>query len=412
MVMRARLLAASAVLSLASGACVLVFGMDPLTERVAADDGSADDAKAPDPPDGPLAEPPPCGADRIALPERPPGSADVEDGSISFFVLSTLDLGVRPADGRPGFDLDRHTTLDAADNSCTLFTGGDPAETLRRAGDTDGGVDNATYELLQLLRYFVRAFDPERIDLRLGVGYYGVVLSLARWNGTPNDDDVLVQVIPTIGYWEKPSDGGAPFWNREARALDFDAGDTLMPDERFRAGSAGSKLASAAGWINDGKLVARFDQLTLPVRSSVDDLRPFDLEIADAWLTATVVDAVDGGIATLRDGALGGRIHASSFLTQASLIYDDQSDVFLCAQVTGQTSRYLCDSRDIRSSHCDDHQELPCDALSFGARFEANAIQEARIGPHRARLDSDYTQKGQVPPTQRCPDLDAALECP
>ncbi|MBX3263466.1 MAG: hypothetical protein KF782_27595 [Labilithrix sp.] len=408
--MRARLLAAAAVLSFACGACVLVFGMDPLTERAA--DGGPDEAPLPDAADESREEAGACVVDRIALPDRPTTSPKTEDGSLSFFLFSSLDLGINPADGRPGFDLDRHETVDLADNGCALFAGGDPNETLRRAGDTDGGVDNTTYEMLQLLRYFVRAFDPERINARLDWGYYGVVLGVARWNGTPNDDDVLVQVIPTNGYWEAPSDGGALFWNREARPLDFDAGDKLMPDMRFLSGTAGSTLTSAAGWINDGKLVARFNRLTVPVRSSVDDLRPFDLKMADAWLAATIVDGVDGGVATLRDGTVAGRIHASSFLSQASLVYDDQSGAFLCARVTGETSEYLCNARDIRSSHCDDDRNLPCDALSFGARFEATAIPKDAIGPHRARLDSDYVEKGQTPPSQRCPDLDAALECP
>ncbi|MBX3210171.1 MAG: hypothetical protein KF764_34385 [Labilithrix sp.] len=409
--MRARLFAAATTLSLACGACVLVFGMDPLSERSAAADGGPDDAEVAT--DGPGPEAATCGTDSIDLPGRPNESSEVERPA-RYFAFSTLDLGIDRADGRPGFDLDGRKTFDLAANSCTLYAGGDPADTLRFAGDTDGGIDNASFELLQLLRSFVAALDPTRIDARLRAGYFGVVLRVDDWNHTANDRQVTLHPFPTIGYWEVPTDGGAVFWNREARPFDRDAGDLVMIDERFRGGTIGSSMASPFGWINDGTLVARFERFTLPVRSSVDELRPFDLEIRDAWLTAKLVTSGDGGVATLTHGRIGGRISASSFLTQASLIFDPQAGGALCSRVTTSTSGYLCNARDIRLSHCDDDKGLACDALSFGARFEATEIREDEIGPDRFRLDSDYEDKGQVPPSKRCPDLDpdAAIECP
>ncbi|MBN9167764.1 MAG: hypothetical protein BGO98_02520 [Myxococcales bacterium 68-20] len=407
MVTRIRILLTGVSLALASGACVAVFGMDPLSERAATDAG-ADDVATADAPDEAAGA---CGVDRIGEVGRPLESPRTEDGGTVLFALSSLDLGINPAEGPPGFDLDRRVTSDLATSSCALPDAGDPRALLRSVGDPPSGVDNTTFALVQLLRSYVAAFDPTRIDLRLRTGYFGLVFRIDGWNGAKNDDDVSVMAFPTIGYW-RVLDAGVPEWNGEStRPFDRDAGDLLMPDDRFRAATIGSTLRSAEAWINDGRLVARFDRLMLPIRSSVDDLRTFDFDLRDAWVAATVSFGNSDVGASLSDGVIGGRVSASSLLTQISLVYDEQSGTHICSGVVG-TANILCDARDIRLSHCDDGRALRCDGLSFGARFDAYHLDQ--LGPFRGRYDADFRAKGQVPPSERCPDAgnEPALDCP
>ncbi len=405
MVTRTRLALAAATVAFAcaSGACVVVFGMDPLSEKAGATDSGPSDAGTSDANDADFVDA--CGVDDIGAIGKPEPTASPSDAGSLYFAFTLLDLGIDGNAERPGHDLDRRVTVDRGTSSCTFMEGTDTA--LQYGADTPAGVDNVTFGLLQALRGFVAAFDPVRFNGRLVDSIYGVVVRLDRWNGAENDDDVSVFVFPTIGYWRKAADGGLVAGGERSAPFNPDAGHLWVPDARFRAGTIGSSISSDAAWINGGKLVARFGRMTLPLRSSVDELRSFDIELRDAWMTATL--APEAG--TLSDGTISGRIPSGAFLEQVKLMYDESSGSYVCAKVQDNLG-LLCAARDIRASHCDDGRGSPCDALSFGARFEAQRAGE--LGPFRARTDDEYRAAGQLPPSERCADAGdlAPIDCP
>jgi len=398
MVKRARFWLATTTLALAcaSGACVVVLGMDPLSEKTAG--GGTLDADAPDS-DGAL--PGACEVDNIGEIGRPPFTAPTQgDGGAVHFAMTLLDLGIDPNAPRPGLNIDRRVTTDEATSGCLPTDGG-----ARNIVDSHGGVDNTTFGLVQQLSTLYAAFKPETINQRLTLGYFGVVVRVDGWNGAPNDEDVVVLVFPTIGYWRTLPDGGTAWERHVGVPFDADAGHVWMPDARFREGTIGSKIRSAEGWVNEGRLVARFDRFTLPLRSSVDELKSFDIELRDVWLTARI--AADSG--QLLEGNLAGRVPAGAFIEQVAFLRTGQSAHLCGAALLGAAD--LCAARDVRSSYCDDGKGLACDALSFGARFEAERADG--LGPFRARTDDEFLDAGQVPPSERCPELRdaAALDC-
>ncbi len=402
----ARLWLASATVALASasGACVVVFGMDPLSEKPAVDGGSLDggslDAKTTDASEADDAGV--CDEDDIGEVGKPAvNSPSQGDGGAAFFAVTRLDLGIDPNADPPGLNLDRRVTADPATSGCFTSDGG------KLVSDPDGGVDNAMFGLLQELSTLYAAFKPETINQRLARSYFGFVFRVDEWNRGPDDDSVRVSVFPTIGYWTTTPQGAHVWDGRDPRVpFDADAGHVWMPDERFKVGTIGSSLRSREAWISGGRLVARFDRFTLPLRSSVDELRSFDIELHDAWLTASI--SPDG--AALSEGLLGGRVRTEAFIRQVALLYNQELSSHLCSAVAFGIGTF-CSARDVRASHCDDGKGIACDALSFGAGFEAQHVDG--LGPFRSRTDDEYRDAGQVPPWERCPDLDGGrpIDC-
>lgn len=408
---------ATLALGLANATCLAVLGMDSLSERSPVGDGGARD-------DGSV-EAGACNVDDIGLPGRPADSdAAVEAGDSAaardaggsvIFALRELDLGLHPERPRVGFDLDHAITTDVSTNRCVFHDAGDPEVTLRFGADPSNGVDNLAFTLMEQLGYFTVSLRPENINQRLVEGRFGLALQLDGWNHGRNDGSVDVKILPLIGYWLRPADGGLiPAGDHGGKAAP-DAGDLWMPDERFMAGRT-SNLLSSRAWITDGKLVARFNTLTLPIRSSNAELKPLDIILDDAWIVASIVPPGDDARPSLEDGVIAGRVRVPALLREMGHLYDDDSQPngYVCVG-NGTLPRFVaaaaCSVRDIRSSHCDDGKSLPCDAISFGAGFRAYSVNE--LGPFRGRADAEYYDAGRLPPRERCPDAAASLfECP
>ena len=182
-----------------------------------------------------------------------------------------------------------------------------------------------------------------------------------------------------------------------------------MRDDRFPLGTASS---SVEAWVSNGKLVARFDTLLVPIRADFD-LKLIDLTIRDAWITADL--SAGGGDArstTLTRGVLAGRLLVPQFLSELLLLQTGTK--YLCEQsgLPELASKTVCGFRDIRSSHCDDNQGRSCDALSVGAQFETYAVDS--LGPLYAQTDEVYRDAGVLPPAERCKGVgyDGGLTCP
>jgi hypothetical protein len=390
---------ATFALALTSAACVAVLGMDKLSEKQSI---------------GPAV----CREDNIGEPGKPASSAAPGARELSvYFALKELDLGINPGAERAGFNLDHQitTATDLTKNGCVFPDGGDIESILTYGVDPPSGVDNANTLLLTRLASFQASIGPVEINARLVERQFGIVLRIDGWNGTKNDENVQVLLFPAIGHWQKlPYDAGlVPGAPVSPFDRPFDPGDLWMPDMRFQLGDRGSSLISTNAWVNDGRLVARYDLLTVPIRSSPDELRSFDIELRDAWITGILAPPESGGRASLERGVVGGRIKASAVGAQLRLLFDMSTGTYLCAAgnpLSQFATDFVCGVRDIRSSHCDDGKSLPCDALSFGARFETYSVDD--LGPFRERSDDEYRDDaGRLPPAERCPDA-GDVDCP
>jgi hypothetical protein len=325
-------------------ACGLVLGID---ERPLFPDATqAHDAGKNADGDGDAAAEATCNPDSIAeAPAAPPGQPGPRDAR--YYAFTLLDLGIDGGAEGPGFDLDHQVNRTLETNSCTVSANAN----LTVVKDSVAGVDNAAFQLLQGLLGTV--LNPANINGRLVAGEFGMVVRLADWNGTNDDDQVTVFFFPALA---KSSDGR---W---------------VLDQRFRGiFDVVSTLSAREAWVRGGKLVAGFDKLTIPIRFSNDDTKPFDIVLREAWITA---DLSSGG-ASLDNGTLGGRAKSSDFLGQVRSVYVAGRG-YLCVPANrsifdGALSA-VCGTREIRSSHCDDGRSVPCDAMSFGARFAAETV--------------------------------------
>ena len=391
MVRRARSALASAVIgmSLASTACIAVLGLEKLSEEKktapGSDGGTGEsgasetDAK--------------CGDDFIDA-ESKPAAVDAGDASdlVRYFAFNNLDLD------NGGFDLDHIVTIDEATSSCSLPSG------VPFARDLASGVDNATRGLLGVIGPALPAFNPTKINERLVNGDFGLLVGINNWNDTGTDDEVFVVLSSTLGI-SNGKNPAAPSKPPLGIVGSGDASDLWMPDRQLGS-------ASNTAWVNDGKLVARFTTLTLSIRSDLD-VKLIDLVLQDAWLTA---DLSPGPPITLKKGVLGGRVVVSDFLNEVRLLYTGSG--YICSSSTAMmtASKAMCGARDIRSKHCEDRQAMPCNALSFGARFETYAVDQ--LGPpYEQEIEGGpYDQRDLLRPGQRCLDAGdadgAAVACP
>ncbi|MBX3212982.1 MAG: hypothetical protein KF850_13170 [Labilithrix sp.] len=317
----------------------------------------------------------------------PPANAEPGDVPPVLGALRLLDFGLEVGGVRPevpGLNLDLTCSVDIASSSCTTKLLPTTFETHAK-DKSPTGIDNAGFSLIEYLSRLSDVLSAKSFNDGLQAGLYGAVLRVQGWNGLPDDDSVQVEVFPAIGF-ERNGDGGT----KPA----FDEHDEWKLDSRFQLGGVleASTIKSDRAWVNGGRAVARFKEVTLLLMLS-DDPKPFEVRMTDAVLSATIGTDASGKRA-LRDGVVAGRWKTSDFLGQVRTIYLADSnglvDTTLCDKVPGATLIYngvkttVCDGRDIRSDS-EDNKGLPCDAVSAAARVEAYAIDN--LGTFEASVD-------------------------
>ena len=401
----APLLMVSLLVALAAGsaACAAVLGFDRLSEEAASEAGANEASTEAGTETGAPEAGPGCTA--LGLPDRPaPSGAGDAGPEAVHMAVKLFDFGIEQTTQPSGFNLDRACSPTVATSTCATKI---DEQTFAKYGKDhdDKGLDNAGFGLLGYLAYLGSAFSPKEINNRLQAGEFGVVLRLANWNGTNDDDDVIVELFPAIGVWNVPDGGGAP---TSGGTPTFLPGDQWMRDRRFQNVVDASRIKSANAWVTGGRLVASFQSVTLPV-TVPDDKKPFDIVIQEGFLSGMLV--VDGTSWRIEGGVIGGRWRTADMLAQARTIYVKDTvglqNAVLCepglaSQVYAAVKKEVCDARDIRGTSRDDGKSLPCDAFSTGLRLDTYAV--AAPGPFAdlpavaARCEAD----GSIPAGDDC----------
>ncbi|MDB4946882.1 MAG: hypothetical protein JWP97_6416 [Labilithrix sp.] len=387
-----------------TGACAAVFGF----ERLSVDD--ADAAAVPvesgaeaSLPDGAVPADP---CHELGLPPHPvlDGGATADAGEPIHLALKLFDFGINT--GASGLNLDRTCSATVATSSCK--TAATEAAFASYARDLDDkGLDNASYGLLRYLAYLGEAFRPDKVNERLGQGSFGFVFRVLDWNGQPDDDDVSLEVFPTVGVVAdpsapKPAPGGTPA---------FLSSDRWLRDDRFRKapGVDASLLRSTSGYVTRGRLVAAFDRVTVPI-SVPDDPKALDIIIREGFVLGTLTK--DGSGWRLADGVLAGRWSTADLLGQVREIHIADTlglrNVDLCdpgspTAIYNLVKTEGCKGRDLRSASVEDNRGLSCDAISTGIRFDSYALDAAgAFLPRPAVTPTRCQQDGSVPLGDDC----------
>jgi hypothetical protein len=390
--------------SLGSAACAAVFGFERLSEEVPPVEAGVPDAAT----EG--GEPPVEGGascTSLGIAERPGPNANADAGAGPgpvHVAVKLLDFGIERSAAAVGFNLDRTCSSTVATSSCATTI--DEATFDKYGKDkNETGLDNAGFALLGYLAQLGSAFAPASINERLADGEFGAVMRLSNWNGTNEDDDVLVEVFPSIGVWT-PVDGGVPVAGGKPA---FTASDLWRRDSRFQNVVDASRIKSAGAWVTGGRLVASFQSITIAL-SVPDDPKPLDVTVQEGYVSGALV--ADGASFRLAGGVLGGRWRTADILGQSRTIYVKDTaglqNVVLCDPgaptiVYGAIKKEVCDSRDLRSSSREDGQGLSCDSFSVGIKFETYAVAEAGPFDDLPVLPARCEKAGSVPVADDCP---------
>ena len=240
----------------------------------------------------------------------------------------------------------------------------------------------------------VKYWIKPNIENRIKSGEIDVLLRLGDYNGSENDDAVVVALFASNGTaGPTPADDAGP-------PPRFDGTDTwtVDPDSLLEvdAGADGgvAKFATSDAYVRSNSFVAR---------SSIAYLGLGDLALRIAGATVTGDIDLAAHPYRIHRGRISGRIGANELLS--SLSHINLGSISLCPGGPGATGLYerarstVCAARDIASDPSRDGKGEPCDAVSVGIGFTA---VEAKLGPVRARqFDPLGCDAG--PEAYRCP---------
>jgi hypothetical protein len=383
-----------------SAACAGILGFERLSTE--GSEGGTSPEGSTEGGGGPFEAGPAC-AD-LGVPDRPKAADAGTDAPESIHMaVKLLDFGIDKAAPPAGFNLDRACSPSVATSTCATKI---DEETFAKYGKDkdDKGLDNSGFELLAYLARLGSAFAPASINDRLAAGEFGVVLRLSSWNGTPEDDDVFVEVFPAIGVWNHP-DGGA---RSPGGKPTFATSDEWMRDRRFQNVVDASRIKSANAWVTGGHLVASFQTVTLGI-TVPDDKKPLDVALQEAFLSGMLVP--DGASWRLDKAVLGGRWRTADILSQVRTIYVKDTaglkNVYLCDpglvfDVYGAVKKEVCDGRDLRSASREDNMKLPCDSFSTGLRIDSYAINAPGPFADLPAIPPRCQKDGSVPEGDDC----------
>jgi hypothetical protein len=212
------------------------------------------------------------------------------------------------------------------------------------------------------------------------------LIGVQGYNGTPNDPSVVVSVVPSIGL---EGDGGAPtFTMADKWVYDKDLGGKLAPNNLV--GTMPNKPSRTA-YVNNGTLVATFDDIYLLLQFDVTNGNPLPVHITDAVTTAKI--SANGNSWQLDEGRLSGR-WATGDLLRAVGVWELTGTLSgpICPGndlVYGTVKNIVCKGRDI-AARAGRSPNSPCDAISFGIGFTAKPASAGSPGKYPYKTTSCF----------------------
>lgn len=313
------------------------------------------------PPDaGPIVEPE-AGADaddadpceHAKVPEPPTRFAAGDDSEL-LVVVRSFDFGLDAGTTAitTGYDIDGVCTCHPHPESC---------QTKDKHCDDPNGRDNALAGFLAQLKN-LQGYDAQGdLNKRIEQGSDGLLIRVQRYNGQPDDSDVLVSVYASGGTKNALPDGGfepVPPTFTKADHWTVDTSDLLGPP------SALFSRNTATGYVSKGQLVVHLDA---HVRLLQEQFTTFK----QAIVTARVTQTADGP--TITDGIFAGRWPSSEMLYALSLVQDPTSGNPFCETPGFDTliKGVICPGADVAVDPAVDLTGAPCDAISMGVAFKA-----------------------------------------
>lgn len=350
----------------------MLLGFDEFGERIGSDAAVEDGGVEADAAD--------AGADAMApayplCPDdwQPP---DVPNG-VKSLIFALDGLRLVPDDDEPqGLDLDCTDTTVPDASSCTINLTDDMGTFLGALRDLEGGIDNAGKSSFAGL-FAVAGVDPAGLDQSVRAGRVGMVLRVINVASTQASPSVRVAAYPAgrirgsgpacdAGATAERSDGGFP-----PHEPSFD--DVWCVDEEYRSTIEGGArpLESTAGWIRDGFLFAKFDELPVPIYDHAARGRVAHARLREVRLVARIVGKEPE--LRLEDAVIAGRWPMEELLIESFSVLSKKPAGGPCRAgqdtVVNAHSEF-CPLRDIGVAA----EPERCSAVSVGFAFTGYAV--------------------------------------
>lgn len=320
----------------------------------------------------------PCSPE-VPPPRQAAGGRDVEPVTfaIQFFDISTTVKGdtERLCDSA-AIDLDGLDTCGPTGlpdggtapigNSCTP---------LDDVCDSEGGGDSA----LQAIATATIGSKPSEEDdpnVQIRAGQLGVLLELTNYNGAPNDQQVSVSLIQSVGV--ALPDGGLPEPDGGGATPTFDETKDLWVPRAESFFDTTPRYAVTDAYVVSGLLVARFSSPNEPITFGGSATNLFADEVV---LTAKIVPDADGRPARLDLGRLALRVPSRSVFDYAAgrLVGGESvcDDTTTGAQLRALVGRLVCSGLDLPGGKSPPRTTKLCDAISYAAGFYATRARRS-----------------------------------
>lgn len=355
-----------------------------------------------------------CRCEPLSWPLPPLGQPTGSDGDA--IVLAMRSFRVEDASGPVGFDLDRHCTyVDDPKSKCPREKHCDcaqlsnaescrpPKQSDQAQCDGPHGVDNAGVALIEKAGGLL-GLDVGFWNEGLEQGLWSVLISVRGYDGSPNDGTVEVAFFgaspfdhdPCNGRNSKPLWGGTDRWPVRSDAVAGGGSvDPVLNGRQTCGDMLGLDLAKPAyldpnAYVADGILVAQWpDRVAFALTGDAANIT-FELyqTVITGRLERDGLPSPGGSEKTwrLHDATLGGRWTQKALAETIGVLNAGNTSTPICANPgLSLTARSLfCPLLDVRVTA--GGPTSPCDALSFGFRFEA---EQAAFGTVLAPSKSD-----------------------
>jgi hypothetical protein len=313
-------------------------------------------------------------------PPLPPAESDPGTDDVDFVVaLRTLDFGesLDAAEGPTvGYDLDKECTCLGGNPTCQA-PGSMPVDC-----DGPGGRDNAVARLFQNLGLFEpETFTSEYQSGKADAGDFSILFRVSDYNGQPNDTAVTLAVYTSPGIDKDPcfpaavaNWDGNDAWPIDAVTLNgMGSGGGGGMGGSMGCGGADPgfdvddpKYVSQQAYVVDNVLVADLPNSSL-VFTNNDSATVINL--VAGFLTGTIEQDANGR--AIRNGVLTGRWRVADIFAILPTIENNNEPICKDSDLFGPVKSILCNYPDITGSVAG--AAAPCDALSFGMGFDAEA---------------------------------------
>lgn len=232
--------------------------------------------------------------------------------------------------------------------------------------DADGGVDNAAFSVFEDFSRAGVGLDDRGLRAGIEQSRYNILFRINGYNGEPDDPEVIVQVFDAFALEGKPVDTAPRFDGTDTWRIDHDS----LPDGNLAV------FTSMKAWVANGVLVAEIPALTLKLRvPSATGFQLIMLRLVEARITATIAASEDLQAFSLADGVLAGRLPPKSVLEQVQI-----NGICTDSPTYEIIKTRVCNARDVALVAGDDGRDMPCGAISIGARFAATAARLGTVG--------------------------------